>query len=184
MARYRKTSMVSAIALAVCLTACGGGGGGVGSIPPPPVTPPPPPPPPPLPIEAAAQAVLPAANLFPQAQAGGPTIQDHALTNFPLIESVVTIDATGVGPDDGAMSTGADLDFEATGHADDEYSLSVPGAGLSHVDLTAGGFYCYGDLCGAANGQYVEVTIADPATSDLSWTTYGFWDAYRVFRDA
>jgi len=54
----------------------------------------------------------------------------------------------------------------------DQFSLSVPGAGYVNVSLVAGGWYCYG-FCGGS----IEL---DPAASSLSWTTYGSWDDYAT----
>src|SRR5688572_15291524 len=143
MAQFRKHSMASAIALSLGLTACGGGGGGGGvsfipapQLPPPPTptpTPTPPPPPNPALIGPAALAAVPNASLFPQAIVGGPTMQAHAMTVFPLLESVVTITSAGLAANTAAINGGATLAFESTGSADDEYRLSVPGAGLSDI---------------------------------------------------
>ena len=184
MAQFRKHSMASAIALAIGLSACGGGGGGGGGVsfipatpapPPPTPTPTPTPPPQPRPIAAAAMATVPNASLFPQATVSGPTMQAHAMTVFPLLETVVTINAAGLTADSAAMNGGATLAFESTGRTDDRYQMSVPGLGFTDVALAAGGWYCYG-LCGGS----VTLYNSEPATSNLSWTTFGAWDSYTT----
>ncbi len=174
MKSYRKHSLASALALAVSLTACGGGGGLVSNLPPP--TPTPTPTPSDASIGDAAQATLPDPSLFPQAKTGGPTIDEHSLTSFPLIESAVTIDSTGLVA---AQSSSGNLKFEWTGNTGDEYSLNVPGLGISNLEMAAGGSYCYSAACGETAYGHVELDIADPATTNLSWTTYGFWTSQQ-----
>ncbi len=166
----RKLSLASALAIAVGLTACGGGSGSdfVSTVPPPL---PPPPPPSEAQIGAAAQATLPAAGLFPTARDGGETIDAHAATSFPLIESIVTISSAGLDAEDKASG---ELTFSASGNLTDDFSLDVPGLGISALELAAGGYYCYAAVCGDAANNHVELEIADPA-NNLSWTTYGFW---------
>lgn len=173
MAQYRKHSLASAIALAVGLSACGGGGGG-GLV----STPTPTPTPTPGTIGAAAQATLPNGSTFPQASSGGPTIDDHSETMFPLIETVVRINSNGAAADTSAMSGVAGLRFEATGNVDDEYSLTVPGLGTVDLSATSGGFYdCYG-LCGESGSKSIVLYMSDAAATGLDWTTFGTWDAF------
>ena len=178
MALFRKHSMASAIALAISLTACGGGGGGgIASAPPPPPTPIPTPTPTPaaVAIGAAAMATAPNANLFPQATSVGPTMQAHPTTAFPLLQSVFTVNGSVAGADTVAMNGGATLSFDYPGdNVGDKINLAVPGL-FSNVTLVAGGgYYCY-SFCGQVGSRYVELEFADPATSNLSWTTYGTW---------
>jgi hypothetical protein len=175
MAHFRKYSMASAIALAFGLTACGGGGGGgMASIPPPPPTPTPA-----GVVGAAARATVPNANLFPQATVGGPTMQAHSTTVFPLLETVVSIGSAGAVANTAANNGGGTLQSDSTGTSiNHHYSLGVPGLGFTDVALVAGGFYCY-TFCGRGGGQSISLDIVDPATSNLSWTSYGVWDAYQ-----
>lgn len=126
-------------------------------------------------------ATAPNAHLFPSASAGGPTIQSHPMTTFPLLQSVVSITPNAVAADSAAMNGGATLAFDADNGTVDEYLLGVPGLGLSNVSLVAGGWYCYSSGCGqtADRGVEVDVSLTDPsATGNLSWTTYGFWQSY------
>ena len=172
MARYRKHSMASALAVAMgmlSLTACGGGGSSGGGI----VTVPPPPPPPT--IGAAATPAAPDASSFPQATAGGPTMQSHPETAFPLVQTAYTVSGSVGGGDVSATNGGATLTFDYPGAAnDDVIELAVPGLGLD-VDLVAGaGWYCY-TYCGSAGDRYAESGFVDPGSSNLSWTTYGYW---------
>lgn len=182
MALFRKHSMASAIALAISLTACGGGGGGgIASAPPAPPSPTPSPTPTPTPTPAAvaigtaAIATAPNSNLFPQATAVGPTMQAHPNTAFPLLQSVFTVNGSVAGADTVAMNGGATLSFDYPGdNVGDKINLAVPGL-FSDVTLVAGGgYYCY-SFCAQAGSRYVELEFADPATSNLSWTTYGTW---------
>lgn len=165
--RFRKHSLASAFAIAVSLSACDAGTSvAIAPLPSPPPTPAPPS------IEAAAQAALPAASAYPQAEASGPTIDNHVNTDFPLIESAVTINLSGLVAEQ--HSTG-DLAFEATGDPADSYTLNVPDLGISTVHFAAGGYYCYSSKCGDTGSSSVDLNMADPATTNLSWTTYGFW---------
>ncbi|MEO8455958.1 MAG: transferrin-binding protein-like solute binding protein [Sphingomicrobium sp.] len=180
MALYRKHSMTSAIALAISLTACAGGGNDVAFVPMPPPPPIVPPPPIPTPIGAPAMATVPNANLFPFARTGGPTMQAHSATVFPLLETVVLIDSNGLSADTAAIAGGATLAFASPANSTDPYTLSVPGAGYTDVAMVAGGRYCYGTAC----GSNLELDLPDPATSNLSWMTYGSWAAYGTDKDS
>jgi hypothetical protein len=122
-------------------------------------------------------AALPNANQLPLATAGGETMQAHSATVFPLLESVVLIDSNGLTADTAATTQGGTLGMDATADTtSDHFNLSVPGAGYSSVSLVAGGWYCYGTACGGA----LELDLRNPATSNLSWTTYGSWAAYET----
>ena len=187
MAQFRKYSAASAIALAIGLSACGGGGGvsstpfvPAPSTPPPPPTPAPPPtppaPPPPPSIGAAATPSAPNSSQFPQATAGGPIIQQHPETAFPLVQTVYTINGSAAAADTAATNGGATLTFDYPGAIqNDEIALSVPGLGLN-MDLAAGGgYYCYA-FCGWEGDRYTVLDFYEsPASSNLSWTTYGSW---------
>lgn len=174
MAQYRKHSLASALALGVGLTACGGGGGGrIASIPPPP------PATALASIGAAALPPAPNASLFPQATEGGPTMQAHPTTAFPLLQTVMTIDGSSARADRTTMTDGATLAFDYSGaEADDQISLTVPGLGLTDFPLTAGGGYYCTTYCGQVGDTYAELEFDDPATSNLNWTTYGSWYSF------
>ena len=183
MARYAKHSMASAVALAVglvSLSACGGGssGSGVEFNPPPPAPPPPPPPPAAAgTVSAAAIATSQSGTASPVAITGGPTIQLHSATTFPLLESVVKVQPGSAVADATANTDGGSLRSTSTGNIyNDDFRLTVPGAGLD-VDMAAGGWYCY-SVCGYAGDVYVSLNFPEPATSNLSWTTYGTWGTY------
>src|ERR687898_270509 len=105
MALFRKSSGASAIAMAIGLTACGGGGGVSSTpfVPRPPTTPTPKL----VSIGPAARATSPDANLFPEATVGGPTIQEHPTTAFPLLQTVVTINGLDARADTVVMNGGA-----------------------------------------------------------------------------
>ena len=190
MAHYSRHSMASAAALAVALLSLSGCGGSTGTefvstLPPPPPPPSggPPPPPPPAPagvVTAAAGATLPSASDFPDATDGGPTMQAHDMTTFPLIETVVTLQFGSAGADAAANTGGATFSFNAPQIQSDTFALAVPGAGLD-VAMSAGGFYCYSILCGYASGRYVEMTYQPSTTNELSWTNYGFWGTYSLY---
>jgi hypothetical protein len=170
-----KRKMASSLALAIGLAACGGGGGGGGlvSIPPPP-TPTPTPTPAAATIGAPARAIVPNANLFPIAVAGGPTIQAHSTTVFPLLQTVVSIGGGTVAAGTATMNGGATLAFNSIG---DSYQLNLgnPALGVSSAVLNARPAGIYQADLGSIS---VFLDIANPATSNLSWTTYGFWDIH------
>jgi hypothetical protein len=186
MTQFPKAIVASSIALAIGLSGCGGGGGDVASIPPPPPTPMPTPTPTPTPtpspaaatISALASAAAPNASLFPTASLGGPTIQSHSSTVFPLLQSVVSILPGSVAAANTTMTAGATI---ASTSPSSSYRLDVgnPALGVSNVVLTpspsgkANAFQA--DLSGGATAF---LDIANAATSNLSWTTYGFWDVH------
>lgn len=178
MANRSGLMIASAVAIGINLTACGGGSGG-GPLVSTPVPPPPPPPPPGVAsIGAPAQAVVPNANLFPDATIGGPTMRSHSMTVFPLLHSVVAITSSGLVADTATMTGGATLGFDSSGSS---YVLNVgnPALGVANVALnpsSAGSRTLFqADL---PTGGTAFVNIADPATSNLSWTTYGFWNVH------
>ena len=103
-------------------------------------------------------------------------MQSHGTTTFPLLETVMVKTGTTVSAD-GSANSGATLKFDSTGNLkNDKYQLAVPGIGLDAA-MTAGGFYCYTLVCGSSNGGFVELNGLSPYASNLSWTTYGVWDA-------
>ena len=176
MAQVSRLTNVSAIVLAVGLSGCGGGTSRSLSWPPPPVTP--------TPSQAAAvisapaRATVPNAGLFPVASAGGPTIQSHPPTLFPLLQSVVTIRPGIVAADTTTMNAGATLTYLAPGNS---YQLDVgnPALGVSHVVLgpsPSGSETAFQAELGG--GATAFLNIVSPATSNLSWTSYGFWDVH------
>ena len=158
--------IASWIVMALGLTACGGGsGGGVATIPPPPSAPPPPPPPPPPPagpasIGAPAAAAAPNASLFPTASAGGPTIQSHTETLFPLLETVVTIDSGGLTADKVTINGGATLRQSS---ALDDYQIDIGNPEIGISDQPLGLDWC--GYCAGVGDRHVWVRIADPAAA-------------------
>ena len=176
MTRFPKAMVASSIALAIGLSGCGGGGGGVASTPPPPPTPTPTPTPSPAAatISALAGAIAPNANLFPSARVGGPTIRSHSSTVFPLLELVVSIVPGRVSAASTTMTAGATI---ASASPSSTYRLDVgnPALGVTNVVLspTSSANTFGADLGGGATAS---LDIANAATSNLSWTTYGFWN--------
>ncbi len=170
MAKYPKCMMAASVAIAFSLTACGGGGGGgLASTP----IPTPTPTPTGASIGAPARAAVPNASLFPQAVDGGPTIAAQPKTLFPLLQSVVSISPAGVVADTATINAGATLAFDSSNSS---YDIDIKNSaiGISNVTLSStpsGVFQAFPS--GAAN---VFLQIANPATSNLSWTTYGMWD--------
>ena len=174
MAQFRKHSAASAIALAIGLSACGGGGGG--HLSPTPFIPSPTTPSPASPsIGPAGAPRAPNASQFPQATAGGPTMNAHPETAFPLVQSVYTLNGSSAAANTAATNGGATLTFDYPGASQsDTIGLAVPGLGLD-LDLVAGGgWYCY-TYCGSQGDRYADMDFATPAGSNLDWTTYGFW---------
>jgi hypothetical protein len=108
-------------------------------------------------------------------------MQTHPATVFPLLESVVLINSNGLSADSTAIAGGATLAFDSTADtAKDHFSLSVPGAGYPDITMVAGGWYCYDTACGSNS----VLDISDPATSNLSWTTYGVWAVYGTDKNS
>jgi len=175
MAQYPKTMIASSIALALGLAGCGGGGSSIASTPPPPLAPTPSPTPTPsaASIGAPARAIAPNASLFPLAATGGPTIQSHSSTVFPLLETVVKINSAGAVADAATMNAGASLKFSS---APDDYQIDIgnPAVGISNQPLALD--WC--GYCAAVGNEHVYVHVADPATSNLTWTTYGTWGVH------
>ena len=176
MAQLPKLMLASSFAFAACLAGCGGGGTSVASMPPPPITP--------TPaktgaiISAPALATAPNAGLFPLAASGGPTIQSHPSTLFPLLQSVVSISPGTAAAGTATMNAGATLAYSAPGNS---YQLDVgnPALGVSHVALTpssSGSASVFQADLGGGAAAFVD--IVNPATSSLSWTSYGFWDVH------
>jgi len=178
MTEFRKSMVGSSFAFALSLSACGGGTSSVGSMPAPPATA--------TPaqtaasISAPAAAIAPNANLFPLASSGGPTTQSHPSTLFPLLQSVVSIAPGSVAAGTTTMSGGASLTYSSPGNS---YQLDVgnPALGISHAQLTpspSGSATVFqADLGGGATAF---LDIVDPGTSNLSWTSYGFWDVHAA----
>lgn len=172
---HRISIIVLPLALAIGLTACGGGGAPtvVVSAPIPPQTPTPAPTTAAASIGAPALAAAPNAALFPAAVEGGPTIMAHPKTVFPLFQSVVSIGPAGVAADTTTINAGATLAFDSS---DSSYEIAIQNAalGVSNVVLnsTPSGVF----EADVAGGKHVSLEIADPATSNLSWTSFGFWD--------
>ena len=104
-------------------------------------------------------------------------MQAHSETAFPLVQTVYTVNGSVGGASAGATNGGATLTFDYPGAADDDtVRLAVPGLGLD-VDLVAGGgWYCY-TYCSSAGGRYTELGFEGPGSSNLSWTTYGYWQS-------
>lgn len=102
-------------------------------------------------------------------------MQAHAQTSFPLLETVYTVNGSVAGADTAAINGGGTLTFDYPGASqDDTINLSVPGLGLGMDLVAGGGYYCY-TFCASAGGRYAELGFAEPASSNLSWTTYGYW---------
>jgi hypothetical protein len=165
--------MASSLALAIGLAACGGGGGGGGlvSIPPPP-TPTPTPTPAAATIGAPARAIAPNASLFPQATSGGPTMQAHSMTVFPLLETAVSVRPGRAEADTTTMNGGATLAFSSfvnTGDASYRLNAANPVLGLSDVLLT------HDPGSGAYKANLAAGAAASLDIFTLSWTTYGSW---------
>ena len=177
MTRYRKYSMGSALALAVGLTACGGGGGANLASAPPPVAvapapvvvAPPPAPTPTVTIAAAAQAQVPNAALFPEATNGGPTLQAHDATQFPLLETVMKIDPSTATADTATIAGGATI---TTGGAQNDFSFFVAALGIT---ARLGTSFYYSGLFGRAGQTEISMYLDDSVRTKLSWTTYGDW---------
>jgi len=166
----RKFLTASSVAGALLLAGCGGGaGGGVAFIPQPPSTPTPPPTPAGS-VGAPIMALVPNGNLFPVATVGGPTLQSHVSTVFPLLETVMTTDSTGAHADTATTKAGGTLTFSSN---PDDYTIDIgnPALGISKQPLEQD--WC--GYCATAGSGHVYVHIADPATSNLAWTSYGMW---------
>lgn len=97
----------------------------------------------------------------------------HPATMFPLLQSVVSIGSTGVVADRATINAGTSLTFDSS---DSSYAIDIrnPALGVSNVVLnsTPSGVFSV-DVSG---GRHVSLEIADPATSNLSWTSFGYWD--------
>lgn len=170
MADQPKFILAASGALTLGLSACGGGGGGGGLASTPTPTPTPTPA---TSIGAPALAVVGGGGAFPTAVDGGATLQSHATTTFPLLQSTLSISPSGVVADTATMNSGATLTF-ASGNGSYTIDILNSALGVSNLILNPNG---YGDFqaypSGAAN---VFLQIANPATSNLSWTSYGMWD--------
>jgi hypothetical protein len=151
-----------------------------------------PPPPPPKPaVGSAASATIPNASLLPVATVAGPTVKVHSTTDFPLLQTVVTMSFDEAAPlseralvaDTAAMAGGATLGFEASGGTTSDFSFSIPALDILGVDLDwvsgSGGYYCYYGcpqvLFGSVGDKSMGVDMDAAAASDLNWTTYGTW---------
>ena len=202
MTPYRKHSMGSALALAIGLTACGGGGGTNLASAPPPVavapapaptpspspsptpTPAPSPTPAPTPIPAgtvgaAAPAGIPNAGLLPEATVGGATVEAHATTTFPLLQTAIKIENSMATADIATVSGGST--FNSTSNIRNIVSFSIPGLGITFGPLTKSrGFYyyCYTTACLDGGGRSVDIGVSDPGATNLDWTTFGDWYLY------
>lgn len=169
MTLHRTLAMASAIAMAFNLSACGGDTSGVASAPPPP----PPLTPAAATIAAPALASMPSTTAFPLASDGGPTIMAHPTAAFALLQSVVSIGSTGVVADTATINSGTSLTFDSS---DSSYAINIGNAalGVANVVLnsTPSGVF-QADVSG---GKHVSLEIADPVSSNLSWTSFGYWD--------
>lgn len=168
MTHYLKFIMASSVAMVIGLSGCGGGGGsGLVSTPPPP-----PPPVSSATVSAPASPIVPNASLFPAPTSGGPTIQAHSNTLFPLLQTAVSTTTSGATAAVTTMNGGGTLEFGAPGTS---VQLDVGNAqlGVSNAVLNVTPQGSYEGTVGG--GAVAMVAMADPATSNLSWTTYGFW---------
>ena len=106
----------------------------------------------------------------------------HSVTTYPLLQSVVSINDDGLIADAAVMDGGATLAFESSGEFfGDVFTLSAPGDGFTNVDLIVGNSWCYCEeaIMGGDDNKWMQLDfLPKPATSALSWTTYGFWNAY------
>ena len=99
----------------------------------------------------------------------------HAETAFPLVQTVYTANGSAAAGDTAATNGGATLTFDYPGATqDDTIKLAVPGLGLDMDLVAGGGYYCY-SFCGSEGDRYADMDFATPASSNLSWTTYGYW---------
>ena len=177
MALLSKSLMPWSLATPVLLAGCGGDGSSIASMPPPPLSVA-------APVQGAAaisapaRAVVPSTSVFPIATVGGPTVQVHPSTAFPLLQSVVTVVPGTVAAGAVTMDVGATVTNSAPGGT---YELDVgnPLLGVSHVMLqpspSGSRTVFQADLGGGATAF---LDIVNPATSSLSWTSYGFWDVH------
>lgn len=171
MAQYPKFIMASSLGLSIGLAGCGGGGGGsVASAPAPPATPTPIP----ASIGAPALATVGSADALPLATDGGATLLSHPTTTFSLLQSTLSIGPTSVAADIATMNSGTTLSF-ASGHASYQIDVLNGSLGVSDLNLSPDGFGAFQAHPSGESNVFLQ--IADPATSQLSWTTYGMWDA-------
>ena len=174
---HRTLATASAFAMALSLTACGDGGGPTSLVSAPPPTASPPATPAAASIAAPALAAAPNSALFPIASDMGPTITAHPKTLFPLLQSVVSIGPAGVTADTITINAGATLAFDSS---DSSYEIAIanPALGVSNVVLnsTPSGVF----QADVAGGKHVSLRIADPFTSNLSWTSFGYWDVAQT----
>ena len=116
--QLRIARLAAASSVALALAACGGGGGSfVESTPTPP--PAPPPPPPPVAISAPARATVGPGVAPVVAVSGGPNFTAGAAigTTFPLLQTTVAIDASGIKPDVAVNTAGGTATITAGGLA-------------------------------------------------------------------
>ena len=101
----------------------------------------------------------------------------HPKTVFPLLQSVISISSTGVRADTATTAAGATLAFDSS---DSSYALDIanPALGIANTVLhsTPSGVF----QANVTGGKHVSLEIADPATSNLSWTSFGFWDVAQT----
>ena len=167
----RQFTIAPLVALALVTSACGGSNGGSLVI----STPAPPPglTPTPASIGAPARAAIPNANLLPQASEGGPTMATSHGTVFPLLQTAVSINSSGVSADTATINAGGSLVSKPGGSG---YLLNLGNSalGVANVVLspTTSGVF----KASIANGGQVFLQVDDPASSQLSWSSYGFWD--------
>ena len=178
MGEFSKLMAVSPLVLAIGLSACAGDGTSIALTPAPPSTI--------VPnqtaasITAPAMAIAPNSALFPIAKAGEATIQAHSSTLFPLLESVVSVAPGSVAAGTSTMSEGASMTYSSPGST---YQLDIgdSGPGGIHAQLSpspsGSGTVFQADLGG---GGTAFLDIVNPATSNLSWTSYGFWDVHAA----
>jgi hypothetical protein len=85
----------------------------------------------------------------------------------------VKINSAGAVADTTTMNAGASLQFSS---APDDYRIDIgnPAVGISNQPLELD--WC--GYCASVGNEHVSMHIVDPATSNLSWTTYGTWGVH------
>ena len=112
---------------------------------------------------------------MPGATAGGPDLHGHPSTTFPLLQSVVTINSAGLTADTATTNAGGTLTFDS-GRDTLVLTSNNSAVGISHVSLPE---QDWGPLhyTGTTGTKDITVQMPNPATTGLSWTSYGTWDA-------
>ncbi len=182
MTLHRTLVMVSVIAMAINLAACGGGGTPTSlvSAPVPPPAPAPAPVPPAASIGAPAIAAVPNAALFPQASVGGPTFAAHPTTVFPLLQTVVTVSSAGLVADTATISAGATLAFDSD-RLDSTMTIGNPAVGISSPSALVPAEWgpplrnFSEEFWGQTGQKRAAIGFTNAARDNLTWTTYGYW---------